>query len=242
VARFCPAKPDVPSATTNICRRSARKVLKGNLDDPLLPTCGTSCAIDKRATRDLTCGIPNAERLVQFQHSTCAQMKCGNLRIAWSVGCGVVCLLLFALWVRSYLLIDQIFGETSMCHFIAVTSGDGRLFLGWSDDPLVGQIVGGAQRRRIASNAPPVSFWPASISNSSPEHLFGWPQLTSQPFLPLPSRSRYVELIAPYWLLLISISAVGAACWLPMHFSLRTLSIVTTAVAMILYVAVTTLK
>jgi hypothetical protein len=36
-------------------------------------------------------------------------MKYRKLRIAWSVGCGVVCLLLVVLWVRSYWRYDHVF-------------------------------------------------------------------------------------------------------------------------------------
>jgi hypothetical protein len=35
-------------------------------------------------------------------------MKYRKLRIAWSVGCGIVCLLLIALWVRSYWWSDEL--------------------------------------------------------------------------------------------------------------------------------------
>jgi hypothetical protein len=49
-------------------------------------------------------------------------MKYRKLRVAWSVGCGVLCLLLIALWVRSY------FGRDKIDVFnIVASSGRGKL-------------------------------------------------------------------------------------------------------------------
>ena len=36
-------------------------------------------------------------------------MKFRKLRIAWSVGCGIACVLLAVLWVRSYWIADTLF-------------------------------------------------------------------------------------------------------------------------------------
>ena len=35
------------------------------------------------------------------------RMRFRKLRIAWSVGCGIACVLLIVLWVRSYTVIDS---------------------------------------------------------------------------------------------------------------------------------------
>lgn len=40
-------------------------------------------------------------------------MRYRKLRIVWSVGCGIVCLLLIALWVRSYRWNDNLMVRTS---------------------------------------------------------------------------------------------------------------------------------
>jgi hypothetical protein len=49
-------------------------------------------------------------------------MKYRKLRIAWSVGCGIICLLLITLWVRSYWYYD--FTKAG------VTSAGGKLYVG----------------------------------------------------------------------------------------------------------------
>jgi hypothetical protein len=69
-------------------------------------------------------------------------MRFRKLRIAWSVGYGLACVLLIVLWVRSYFWTDQITRQESSNQFIAVTLGDGRLLLGESNDPDLGVFFG----------------------------------------------------------------------------------------------------
>jgi hypothetical protein len=52
-------------------------------------------------------------------------MKYRKLRIVWSVGCGVLCLLLIALWVRSYRGVDA-------NQSLSIASSQGRLYLNQS--------------------------------------------------------------------------------------------------------------
>jgi hypothetical protein len=54
-------------------------------------------------------------------------MKYRKLRIAWSVGCSMLCLLLIALWVRSYRIQDLIHGHLIGVSSFSVSSRHGAL-------------------------------------------------------------------------------------------------------------------
>src|SRR5262245_26842294 len=56
----------------------------------------------------------------------------GGLRIAWSVGFGVLCLLLIALWVRSYYTKDILLLRYSDPRFVRIASVQGRLVVSMS--------------------------------------------------------------------------------------------------------------
>src|SRR3954451_10336249 len=57
-------------------------------------------------------------------------MRHRKLRIAWSVACGIICLLLVALWVRSYFSFDELtlWGN-------GVQSANGRVNFYWNQPP-----------------------------------------------------------------------------------------------------------
>jgi hypothetical protein len=52
--------------------------------------------------------------------------KFRKLRIAWSVMCGILCVLLIMLWMRSYTTLDQIAVRAN------ITSTQGRIYIGES--------------------------------------------------------------------------------------------------------------
>ena len=55
-------------------------------------------------------------------------MRFRKLRIAWSVGCAIACVLLIVLWVRSYWSADTVSVNTLSRGWAAdITSWDGRL-------------------------------------------------------------------------------------------------------------------
>src|SRR5918995_3829478 len=71
-----------------------------------MPTC---CRRLCRRDVGMSRAAPPAVRIFIVRHLTYARrrggverMKYGKLRIAWSVGWGLLCLLLIVLWVRSY--------------------------------------------------------------------------------------------------------------------------------------------
>jgi hypothetical protein len=64
-------------------------------------------------------------------------MNYRKLRIAWSVGCGVLCLLLIALWVRSYFATDEILTaqQGQPLRFTSIASLKGSFVLRTDIDP-----------------------------------------------------------------------------------------------------------
>jgi hypothetical protein len=57
-------------------------------------------------------------------------MRYRKLRIAWSVAWGIACLLLIVLWVRSYWWIDEAAGPTPDGHALLLSSSNGALEFG----------------------------------------------------------------------------------------------------------------
>jgi hypothetical protein len=145
-------------------------------------------------------------------------MKHRKLRIAWSVVWGVVAVLLVALWARSY----------RDLHGLIIS--DERYFID-------------SQNRRcgVATNAGLISFcvtnptpWPVSWSFSyfqedQIRHGFGW--WTSEHGTGLNDSSTAV--VVPLWLPVAIAAGFTAFPWIrhASHFSLRTLLIATTFIA-----------
>src|SRR3954447_9696169 len=118
------------------------------------------------------------------------------LRIAWTGLCGLACVLVIVLWVRSYFWVDQITRQDSSTKFIAVTLGDGRLLLGKSNDPDLGLFFGPGWSGRTCkwANSDPVPFFPASVPLQSRGKIFGWPQFSDNAFYPRTNGARYYEI------------------------------------------------
>jgi hypothetical protein len=129
------------------------------------------------------------------------------LRIAFSATCGIICLLLIVLWVRSYWWMDC----TSLLRKYSLTSFRGDIFI---EKPVVINYSG--------PNPSQVSFSPGRYGISSlPSDLPGL----------IIGKGGWTF---PYWLPIVSTIAVCAAPWLPFRFSLRTLLIALTLVAGVL--------
>jgi hypothetical protein len=144
-------------------------------------------------------------------------MKFRKLRIAWSVGWGVVAVLLCVLWVRSYwrcdgvLRVDKSIGQS-------IASNKGILYVSIfqafsSPQP---NLITGWERFSVVPHEIETGFrW-------SWEPLFKWFQ-------------------CPHWFVGLVTAVVAASPWLPLlrwRFSLRTLLIATTLVAAVLGVIV----
>ena len=150
-------------------------------------------------------------------------MRLRKLRIAWSVGWGVLAALLMLLWVRSYWftdLISRIDGRR-----IATTIGSqyGAIYFAHFDATL----------RRSADSSEPRPWASKSLSGYTANHgLFVW------------KRRRPTSLYAalPHWFVATVAVAIGTGIWLPWRFNLRTLLIATTLVAVVLGLVVYALR
>jgi hypothetical protein len=133
-------------------------------------------------------------------------MRFRKLRIAWSVICGVLCLLLIVLWVRSYYRTDRIWRINSVVD-TGFESAGGTLSYWQRTD------VGGANRfpwHHDVSN--PVTFFRRfAYANKAP----------------------VFAIVCPTWLPLIVIAPLGAIS-LVRRFTLRTLLIGMTLIAVVL--------
>jgi hypothetical protein len=150
-------------------------------------------------------------------------MRLRKLRIAWSVMCGMLCLLLLVLWVRSYRWTDAVQYHVAGKYMAGITSRQGVLCGGWT---------------RFTTNEY-VEEW----FGSSRWHTMCRP---SEPLRPDFPRWRIgvepVEYfaptgIAPHWfpvVLLAALAVVPWTRWSPWRFSLRTLLIATTLVSLAL--------
>ena len=135
-------------------------------------------------------------------------------------------------------VIDQITHQNSSGRFIAATSDNGRLLLGESNDPDIGLFLepGWSGRSCRGSEFVSVAYFPVSSPLQPRGKIFGWPQFSSPASSPRPNGSKYSHVIVPYWLLILSTAAITITPWLrwPTRFSLRTLLIATTLVALLL--------
>src|SRR6476661_1986157 len=138
-------------------------------------------------------------------------MRFRKLRIAWSVAWGLACVLLIVLWVRSYSRRDLVYYR------------EGTTATGVSSE--AGSLV--------------------AFRNSSPYHRFGfgWRLATFEPdkfgdtstsrFTWDNSRS-YKRAGVPNWFAVLAATTLAVCPWLRWRFTLRTLLIATTLVAVVL--------
>lgn len=137
-----------------------------------------------------------------------SKLKYKKLRIAWSVVWGVVAVLLVALIVRSRNHFDDI---------------------GWATS---------AQAKLYIS--PKFEIFPleGKVSRAETSQHFGGKVKTMRV-----SNAQVVPLsgtgpVIPYWPLVVVATLLAAVCWMPGRFSLRTLLVATTLVAVVLGMAV----
>ncbi len=144
-------------------------------------------------------------------------MRFFKLGIAWSVCWGILVVLLIALWVRSYWVADYF----QLWRSHAVVSLQGTLFI---DEKI---ILETSSTNVSAGLAETNRF----LAYSLPTRLFN--------FYPQGS-----GLAVPYWLIATFAAALAAASWVswPTSFSLRTLLIATTLIAVLLGLIVWTVR
>lgn len=159
-------------------------------------------------------------------------MKFSKLRIAWSVACGIACVLLIALWVRSYWRLDE-FHVTSKARLTRVTSNYGKLQFATETD-LVSGPYGNNSGIVLGDYVESWGLWHQdALANAI---LPPMPQYSWFGF----SYSRVVDSVAivmPTWSVVLIFAILSTATWtahLGRRFSLRTFMIATTLVAVAL--------
>jgi hypothetical protein len=161
---------------------------------------------------------------VTQEHERHKRPKLGYLRIAFSAVCGIACVLLIALWIRSYWIADG-FGKADSWHVVSLR---GELLVSFLDDKTgFVTVQGGYFAEKISEefdswnlNAAATPTWDIFFARGA--NLPGWFHTIGVKFLTL--------LIIPLVL------AVSTCPWihLSQRFSLRTLLLATTVVALIL--------
>jgi hypothetical protein len=147
------------------------------------------------------------------------------LRLSWSTGYGIVCLLLIALWVRTKYTIDSVHGPLSKPAGFGVMSRHGG----------IGELL---TEGNLAWSY--YAFPADELVRSEFELQIGYK--TALGFVQYMKSPGVFRIRVPYWSL-ISLSAVFAAIpWLRWRFSLRTLLIATTLIAFVLGAVVYSLR
>ena len=139
-----------------------------------------------------------------------------GLRIAWTVGWGIVCVLLIVLWMRSFRCGDVATLPMLSSHAVGLVSFDGQLVISLSQIP--NDLQGLTAR---FSTHPPNTFEPVTTR---------W-NIGSQA---TPYPAKFVA--APHWLASMVFGTIAFAPWIHRvrQFSLRTLLIATTLIAVVL--------
>ena len=143
-------------------------------------------------------------------------MRFRKLRIAWSVGWGVVCLLLFVLWAQSYYRTDIFYVVDKSLLYTTLTSSCGTAYL----------VRWDRSRSDLESSAlSPTQGWEHSS--------YRWPWKTPPSFAWSPTAKKWTIQL-PTLPLVVPFILAAAIPWLRWRFSLRTLLIATTLVAVVL--------
>jgi hypothetical protein len=147
-------------------------------------------------------------------------MKYRKLRIAFAAVCAVLCLLLIALWVRSYFQRDNLsWTGASSPNELQIASYRGSITLVHS---------------RYSGNLPAGLFlWTQTILGGSTGNLVE-PQIPRKWGVGSRSVGGGIAVSISCWLPTILFAMLTAAPWLPRRFSLRTLLIGMTVVAAVL--------
>jgi hypothetical protein len=143
-------------------------------------------------------------------------MKYRKLRITWSITWGLMAVLLCVLWVRSYWWVDTIqisCGSYRTLHIVSIPSRLGFLLLTMQSDRYSFYHQGVDDWRTVRARAEPLPELPSQL-------IGGW----------INYRGTRGVLI-PFWLLAATGAAVAFVPWIPHRFSVRTLLIAITLVA-----------
>ncbi len=166
-------------------------------------------------------------------------MRFRKLRIAWSVFWGLAAVLLIALWVVSCWRFDQFVVRASPGEYRALTNVRGAVVFGAWNDPILSTFFTREWSHlhfpmRGVSNktGSPIPVFPLDVPESP---ILVWLRFES-PFVSPVTTTNY-SVTVPHWFLVIAAIAPAFLPWLtmwPTQFTLRTLLIATTLVAVLL--------
>jgi hypothetical protein len=142
-------------------------------------------------------------------------MRFRKLRIAWSATCGIACVLLIVLWVRSYQNVEELnrTSESAICTYILSDSGTvsfGRQYI----EPFESFLPPEAHGWRYAEYGP-------NLGRHVKRFTFEW-------------SAPEVMIRAPAWFLALFPATLATLPWIKWRFTLRTLLVATTLVAVVL--------
>ena len=169
------------------------------------------------------------------------------LRIAFSATCGIACVLLVVLWVRSYYRCDTIVGDYRNGWKFCVGNCRGRIGFAWIPpytwnrlwiDPAGNEVFPSQWNSRQI-----VSRGDYLLSSDGHITLIAHTDVTQVGRVWAPAVQT--TLMAPYWMLTLPVATIGALTtlpWIRWRFSLRTLLIATTLVAVVLGIIVWTTR
>lgn len=148
-------------------------------------------------------------------------MKLRKLRIAWSAIWALAAVLLIALWVRSYWWLDNLSFPAAGTAFVGSAEGKIVVFSSPEKDPQAGDS-------RWELKKFPMNTIPTRARISTPTWSFV-------------SNRFNTEVTFPHWFLATLCAILAPASCLPWRFTVRTLLIATTLVALALGLIVWTL-
>lgn len=153
---------------------------------------------------ELLCSRPPNDGF--FMRGRMGGMKHRKLRIAWSIACGILCLLLIVLWVISY-------GEPRT--LISYAPYDPNANVRWVEiQSYMGRTGTDVAMMRALDWVPPASLGGFEIRSN---------------------RTGQIVVITPYWFLVLSICAAAFVPWVRWwKFTLGTLLIATSLVSVLL--------
>jgi hypothetical protein len=149
-----------------------------------------------------------------------------KVRIAFLALCGIVCVLLIVLWVHSYWCRDVIFAQHPAWGSISVVSLQSKV--SW----IVGRQRPTRRKPHFEMRSIPIALAIAEMEGMEP----ALPEGRSASSFTIERWRDSFGMVLPYWFLILSVVVLAAIPWLPLskRFSLRTLLIAITIVAVVL--------
>jgi hypothetical protein len=152
-------------------------------------------------------------------------MRFRKLRTAFSATCLIACVLLIVLWVRSYWWHDGLMVRLVNTRFVSIMSGFGNLVVSVGDNGGIGDDRWSYGSRRFDSKRK------GSVDNDK-KPLYTGVSLKRVRF------GNATGIVVPHLFAVLFSAALATAPWLRWRFTLRTLLIATTLVAVVLGIAV----